>query len=129
MWLKAIVGLYFQQKDYAKVVDAGQNALKRLPNDPDILTSIADAQNRLGKFKEAAASIQQVIEHQDKPDEKLLAFQWNCYSKANDDAGAARVIEKLVAYYPKPDYWLNALAPLLRPTSRTRTCSSTCIDS
>jgi len=113
-WLRAIVGLYFQQKDYAKVVDAGQNALKRMPNDADILTSIADAQNRLGKFKDAAATIQQVIEHQEKPDEKLLAFQWNCYSKANDDAGAARVIEKLVAYYPKPDYWLNALAPLLR---------------
>jgi hypothetical protein len=114
VWLKAIVGLYFQQKDYAKVVEAGQNALRRIPNDTDLLTSIADAQNRLGKFKEAAATIQQVIEHQDKPDEKLLAFQWNCYSKASDDAGAARVIEKLVAYYPKPDYWLNALAPLLR---------------
>ncbi|HXN10885.1 MAG TPA: hypothetical protein VN859_06550, partial [Steroidobacteraceae bacterium] len=113
-WLKAIVGLYFTQKDYAKVVESGQTALKHIPSDPDILTSIADAQNRLGKYKEAAAAIQQVIDRQDKPDEKLLAFQWNCYSKANDDAGAARVIEKLVTYYPKPDYWLNALAPILR---------------
>jgi len=113
-WLKAVVGLYFEQKDYAKVVDAGESALKRSPNDPDVLTSIADAQNRLGKFKEAAATIEQVIAHQDKPDEKLLAFQWNCYSKANDDADAGKVIDKLVAYYPKPDYWLNALAPLLR---------------
>ena len=34
--------------------------------------------------------------------------------KANDDAGAAKVIEKLVTYYPKPEYWANALAPLVR---------------
>jgi hypothetical protein len=112
-WLKAVVAIEFQQKDYAKALDTADLIVKKGGADADIYTTIADAQSRLGKFKEAAASIQQVIDKQDRPDEKLLAFQWNCYSKANDEAGAARVIDKLVAYYPKPDYWLNALAPLL----------------
>jgi hypothetical protein len=113
-WLKALVGLYLLQKDYAKVVDAGEDALKKFPGDREVLTSIAESDNHLGKFKEAAAAVQQVIDHQEKPDETLLQFQWNCYIKANDDADAAKVIDKLVVFYPKPDYWLNALAPLLR---------------
>jgi tetratricopeptide (TPR) repeat protein len=111
-WLRAIVGLYQVQKDYPKVVESGELALKHAPNDPDIYKSIADADNRMGKYKEAAAAVQQVIEHQEKPEENLLAFQWNCYSKVNDDADAAKVIDKLVTYYPKPDYWQNAVASL-----------------
>jgi tetratricopeptide (TPR) repeat protein len=111
-WLKVVVQLYAAQKDYAKVVDSAQVALKQAPNDPDLYTSIADADNHLGKYKEAAAAAQQVIDHQDKPDEKLLAFQWNCYDKIKDEADAAKVIDKLVAYYPKPDYWQNAVASL-----------------
>jgi tetratricopeptide (TPR) repeat protein len=111
-WSKAIVQLYAAQKDYAKVVDSGQAALRKAPNDSDILLTIADAQNHLGKYKDAAATAQQIIEHQEKPDEKLLVFQWNCYLKINDDADSAKVIDKLIAYYPKPDYWQNAMASL-----------------
>jgi hypothetical protein len=111
-WSKAIMALYAAQKDYAKVIDSGQAALRKSPADPDILVTIADAQNHLGKYKDAAASVQQIVEHQDKPDEKLLVFQWNCYIKLNDEANSAKVIDKLIAYYPKPDYWQNAMASL-----------------
>jgi tetratricopeptide (TPR) repeat protein len=111
-WMTAVVGLYIQQKDYPKVVESGEQALKHSPNDPNILTSIADADNRMGKYKEAAAAVQQVLDHQSTPDEKLLAFQWNCYDKIKDEADAAKVIDKLVAFYPKPDYWQNAMASL-----------------
>ncbi|MGO9593864.1 MAG: tetratricopeptide repeat protein [Steroidobacteraceae bacterium] len=113
-WLKALMGIEYQQKDYAKTIDVGQQLLKHGVTDAETYTTIADCQNKLGKFKEAAATIGEVLQHQDKPEERLLAFQWNCYLKANDDADAEKVIEKLVTYYPKPDYWLNALAPLLR---------------
>jgi hypothetical protein len=37
---------------------------------------------------------------------------WVSNDKAGDKAGAARAIEKLVSYYPKPEYWANALASL-----------------
>jgi hypothetical protein len=33
--------------------------------------------------------------------------------KANDPADADKVVLQLVKYYPKPDYWMNALNPLL----------------
>jgi hypothetical protein len=113
-WLRALMGIYFQQKDYAKTVEFGEQAVKKGVNDTETFTTIADSQGKLGKWKEAAATIQEVLQRQDKPEERLLAYQWNAYVKANDDANASKVIEKLVTFYPKPDYWLNALAPLLR---------------
>jgi hypothetical protein len=113
-WLRAVMGSYFAQKNYAKTVEIGELAVKRGLNDTDTYTTIADSQSKLGNWKDAAATIQQVVDHQSKPDKKLLEFQWNCYVKVNDSADAGKVIEKLVSYYPEPDYWLNALAPLSR---------------
>lgn len=113
-WLRALMGIYFQQKDYAKTIEFGDEAVKKGVNDTETYTTLADSQGKLGKWKDAATTIQEVLQRQDKPEERLLAFQWNAYVKANDEADASKVIEKLVTYYPKPDYWLNALAPLLR---------------
>jgi hypothetical protein len=113
-WLKALMGIYFQQKDYNKTIEIGEQAMKHGVNDTETISTIADSEGKLGKWKDAANTIQELLQKQDKPEEKLLAFQWNAYTKANDDADASKVIEKLVTYYPKPDYWLAALAPLLR---------------
>jgi len=113
-WLRAVMGSYFAQKNYAKTVEIGEQAVKHGVTDTETYTTIADSQSKLGDWKGAAATIQQVVEHQNKPDKKLLEFQWNCYVKVNDSANAGKVIEKLVSYYPEPDYWLNALAPLSR---------------
>src|SRR5665213_260450 len=112
-WLTAVVGIYYQKMDYPKAIEAGQQALKHGVTSSDMYATIALAQNALGKYKDAAATIQQVIGKQSKPDEKFLVFQWTAYTHAKDQADASKVIEKLVTYYPKPDYWLNALNPLL----------------
>jgi len=113
-WLRAIMASYFAQKNYAKTIEIGQQAVKHGVTDTETYTTIADSQSKLGNWKDAAATVQQVVDHQSKPDKKLLEFQWNCYVKVNDSADAGKVIEKLVSYYPEPDYWLNALAPLSR---------------
>jgi hypothetical protein len=113
-WLRAIMASYFAQKNYARTIEVGQQAVKHGVTDTETYTTIADSQSKLGNWKDAAATIQQVVDHQSKPDKKLLEFQWNCYVKVNDSADAGKVIEKLVSYYPEPDYWLNALAPLSR---------------
>jgi hypothetical protein len=83
-------------------------------NDLDTLGLIAKAQYLSGKYKEAATSMQEIVSKQDKPDEESLKLLWQFDLKANDDAGAAKAVEKLVTYYPKPEYWANALAPLVR---------------
>ena len=111
-WLRALFNIDNQGTDYAKTIELGQELIKKGYADNDTYVIIANSENKLGKFKDAAATIQEVIGKQERPEERLLVFQWNCYVKANDDADAAKVVEKLVSYYPKPEYWANALVPL-----------------
>jgi Tfp pilus assembly protein PilF len=114
LWLKNIALYYFQQKDYAKAQDAAEQAVKHGANDADTLGVIARSQYLLGKYKDAALTMQDIVSKQEKPDEESLKLLWQFDLKANDDAGAAKAVEKLVTYYPKPEYWANALAPLVR---------------
>jgi tetratricopeptide (TPR) repeat protein len=114
VWLRNIALYYFQQKDYPKALEVADQAVKHGVNDLDTLGLIAKAEYLTGKYKDAAAQMQEVVSKQDKPDEESLKLLWQFDLKASDDAGAAKAVEKLVTYYPKPEYWANALAPLVR---------------
>jgi hypothetical protein len=114
VWYKSLAQYAFQQKDFAKSLDYAEQAVKHGSNDADTVTLIAKAQYLTGKYKDAEVTLQDVVSKQEKPDEETLKMLWQFDIKANDDAGAAKTVEKLVAYYPKPEYWANALAPLLR---------------
>jgi Anaphase-promoting complex, cyclosome, subunit 3 len=118
VWLKNIALFYFQEKDYNKALDAANDAVKNGVNDLDVLNLIAKSQYLLGKYKEAAITMQEVVGKQDKPDEESLKLLWQFDLKANDTAGAAKAVEKLVAYYPKPEYWANALASLVNADTK-----------
>ena len=118
VWLKNIALYYFQEKDYNKALDAANEAVKTGLNDSEMLNLIAKSQYLLGKYKESAATMQEVVNKQEKPDEESLKLLWQFDLKANDQAGAARTVEKLVAYYPKPEYWANALASLVNADTK-----------
>jgi len=114
-FMSAVVGIYAQTHQNQKAIEAGQSAIKLGVADSSVYVTIAVSQDNLGQHKEAARTIQQLIDKEgSKPQEKYLQFQWDAYTKANDQADASKVIDKLVTYYPKPDYWLNALQPLLK---------------
>jgi hypothetical protein len=55
-----------------------------------------------------------------RPTETSLKFLWDCYRKLNDDPAQGRIVEKLLNYYPKPDYWANAMATLAQGTKDER---------
>jgi hypothetical protein len=114
VWYKFIAQYYYQQKDYAKALENADLASKRGATDNDTMGLIAKAQYQSGKYKEASQTMQELVAKMDRPDEDSLKLLWQFDIKANDDAGAAKAVEKLVAYYPKPEYWANALAPLLK---------------
>ncbi len=117
-WVKAIAQYYYQQRDYNKALDYADQAVKSGANDNDTLELVAKSQFQLGKYKEAAASMQDVVSKMEKPDEDSLKLLWVSNEKAGDKAGAAKAIEKLVVYYPKPEYWQNALASLANSDSK-----------
>jgi tetratricopeptide (TPR) repeat protein len=113
-YLSAVVSLYSQLHEYPKAIAAGQKAIEAGVADSDIYVTIAQDQKNIGQHKAAAETLQHVIDKETRPQENYLVFQWNEYNAANDQADARKVIDKLVTYYPKPDYWLNALQPLLK---------------
>jgi hypothetical protein len=114
--LKVLATIYYGTKEYAKAADFSQQAIKRGATDTDtyVLTAQALYLQSPPKYKDAAAMMQEVVGKQDKPDEKSLKFLWDCYLKLNDQADVNKVLEKLVTYYPKADYWENMMASLLK---------------
>jgi len=116
VWYKALAQTTFQQKDYAKSLEYSEQAIKHGNNDLDTNTLVAKNQYLLMKYKEAAATMQDIVAKTDKPDEDTLKLLWTFNIKADgpESASAAKAIEKLVAFYPKPEYWANALVPLTR---------------
>jgi Tfp pilus assembly protein PilF len=113
-WYKFIAQYYYQQKDYPKALDAAEQAEHHGATDADTMGLIAKAQYQSGKYKEAEQTQADLVSKMEKPDEDSLKLMWQFAIKAQDDAASGRALEKLVALYPKPDYWANALAPLVR---------------
>ncbi len=113
-WYKFIAQYYFQQKDYNKSLDAAQDAIKHGANDADTQQLVAKAQYLAGKFKDAAQTMTEIVSKMERPDEDSLKMQWQFDLKAEDKSGADKTVERLVALYPKPEYWAQALASLVR---------------
>jgi hypothetical protein len=112
LYLKTIAQYYYQAKDYNKALEAGNEAVKGGVGDTEMMGLIARSEYLTGKYKEAAATMQEIVGKQEKPDEDSLKLLWQFDIKADDKVGAGKAVEKLVAYYPKPEYWANALASL-----------------
>lgn len=115
--LPMVVTLYSQLQQYPQAIAAGQFAMKLGIAESDLYVTVAVDQNDIGQYTQAAATIQQLIDKQPKPDEQYLAFQLDAYTHANDQPDESKVLEELVTYYPKPDYWLGALQPVLKMSS------------
>ncbi|HTT04308.1 MAG TPA: hypothetical protein VMF64_03400 [Steroidobacteraceae bacterium] len=113
-WLRAIIGTYQSEKQHQKVISIGQDYLTRSGFDTDIATMVAVSQQAVGRDRDAAETVQTIINREAIPQERYLLFQWQLYTKLDDHPHTTRVIDELVQYYPKPDYWLNVLQPLLR---------------
>jgi hypothetical protein len=84
----------------------------------DTALTIAQAYYLNGSYKEALSSMEELVARDEqagrKPPEKSLNLVWNCALKVHDDAAASKAVEKLILNYPKPDYWANAMAPVLQ---------------
>jgi tetratricopeptide (TPR) repeat protein len=116
--VRTLMALFYQLRNYAKVTEFGAQARANGDNSADTLQLIANSNYLLGKYKEAMATMQEILNRADdsggKPDEKQLKFVWDCANRLNDNATASRVVEKLVTYYPKPDYWQYAMVSLMQ---------------
>ena len=115
--LRTLMTIDYQNKDYDKAITYGQRALAAGDLNADTPLIIAQAYYLTNKYKEALAGMEAIVAKDEqagrKPAEKSLNLVWSCALKLKDDAAAARAVEKLILFYPKPDYWRNAMAGVL----------------
>ena len=114
--LRTLMTIDYQNKDYDKAIGYGQRALAAGDLNPDTPLTIAQAYYLTNKYKEALAGMEAIVAKDEqaghKPSEKSLQLVWSCALKLKDDAAASRAVEKLILFYPKPDYWRNAMATI-----------------
>ncbi len=112
--IRAVIGEYYGLADYPKVVQWVQHYAAEGGNAPETLALQAQALYLANDF----AGAKRVLGHDiaaaeqagRKPSETQLQLLVNSTLKLNDHDGYAAALERLVAAYPKVDYW----APLLR---------------
>ena len=120
VFLNALGGLYFQQKNYDEAISYGERFLKGGYPDKGGQAHLLVVQSYYLKndFKTSGKLATDMVDAQAKagetPTEQLLQLGLSSASKQGDDAGVSRWLEKLVTYYPKPEYWQNVLDSLFR---------------
>ncbi len=108
----------YQLKDYNGAIEWTQKSIAAGQDTAEARNMIAAAYYGQSKFKECVSATQEVIGRAERggqrPTENSLRMLYECQGKTNDDSGQGHTIEKLVTYYPKPDYWLNAMITLIK---------------
>ncbi|HEX5131299.1 MAG TPA: hypothetical protein VFX92_02300 [Candidatus Krumholzibacteria bacterium] len=111
---KNLVGLYAALRNYPKVIEYSSRALK-LSRDPDMQVALAQAYYQSGNNKEAARVMNELLDQNGvKPKEQQLVLVVNACKNANDNNCVSRAYEKLVTYYPKPEYWSNLMTAITK---------------
>jgi len=112
---KSLAGLYSSLRNYPKVIDYGNRALK-VARDPDMMVQVAQAYYQTGNNKDAVRVMNELLNGMEQsgrvPKEQQLLLIVAACQKAGDNNCVSRVFEKLVQHYPKPDYWSNLTVAL-----------------
>lgn len=112
-FLAAAAGQHYVAKNYGRAAELGARYLKDGGNDKSIRALYIQALYLGNNFAAAGKEMQSHIQAEEQagrtPAEDQLQLLANVYLKKGDNAGYAKVLEKLVAYYPKKDYWLAAI--------------------
>lgn len=111
--MRTLAELYFQLKNDRKAVEWANKFLSKNPNQQDVSVLLAQAEYRLGDYKNATAHMNKVISGAERagrqPAESWLQIVQSSQYKLNDNKGSAAILSKLVRYYPKPEYWTSLL--------------------
>lgn len=119
---KVLATLAYSLKNYAAAADWGNKAIAAGDHSNDVQLIVAQSYFLQNKYKDAAVATQELVSRAEKagqrPQEANLKLLWECYRKLHDDNAEGKIIEKLLTYYPKPDYWANAMASLQQMPNR-----------
>jgi tetratricopeptide (TPR) repeat protein len=111
---EALAGAEYRAGRYAKAIQWARQA----GGNPSMRQLIIQSSFQLGDYatvtREIAADVQADEQAGRRPSDDKLQLLASAYQRMNNSAGYAQTVEKLLAFYPKKEYWLDILARLPR---------------
>jgi hypothetical protein len=108
-----LASLYYRDKDYTNAAAWAQKSLAANPGDKAmrglVIQSYYLAGDTATAQREALADVQAAEKAGQTPPEDRLQLLANLASKGTDKQAYITSLERLVAYYPKKEYWIDLL--------------------
>jgi tetratricopeptide (TPR) repeat protein len=116
---KTVLQLAFQTKNYPKVIELGNQMMPTNP-DPEVGVYVGNAYYIANDYENTRRVMKEVVAKQEatsKPPEEVTyrILQGACV-KLKDNPCIIELFEKLVAHYPKPEYWQDLMGLLMAQT-------------
>lgn len=116
--VRALSQVNYQIKNYPKAIEFGNRAIKGGFADADIYTLVAQAYYIQGDYKTTKSFVgdwvDDTVKRGQKPREGALQLLLSSCIKLDDSACQTASLERLVAHYPKDEYWQNLMRSLFR---------------
>jgi tetratricopeptide (TPR) repeat protein len=123
--VRGLSEVYYQLKNYDKAIDFGQRALKGGYGDDHTKTIVGQAYYLKGDWKGTLKFEEDIVSTTIKaggtPAAEPLSLILSSCVKLEDTACQTKALERLVTYYPKPEYWSNLLLTVLKESSSSDT--------
>jgi tetratricopeptide (TPR) repeat protein len=119
--VRQLAEVNYQIKNYEKAIEYGNRAIKGGYADDELRTLVGQAYYLKGDWKGTLHYEENLIDTQMKngqtPKQESLQLLLSSCIKLNDTPCETRALEKVVAYYPKPDYWYQLLFTMRQQTT------------
>ena len=114
--IQSVAGQYYTNRDFANAATWTQRYFKEGGTDPQMRTILVQAYYQAGDCNNVSKMVQgEGAESSSRPpSEEQLQMLYGCFVRNKDANGTAQAAEKLVAYYPKPQYWNDLLTRVER---------------
>jgi len=119
--IRGLAQVNYQIKNYEKAIEFGNRAIKGGFADEELRTLVGQAYYLKGDWKGTLhfeeGQVDNVIKEGRTPKGEALQLILSACAKLNDQPCETRALERVVTYYPKPDYWYQLLFTLRQQTS------------
>ena len=109
----SLASLYYRNRDFANAAKWANEALKANGGDATMRSLMIQSYYQAGDLqaasREALADVQAAEKAGRAPPEDRLQLLANVASKGSDRGAYVQALERLVAYYPKREYWADLL--------------------
>jgi tetratricopeptide (TPR) repeat protein len=96
---------YGQMNNSAKVVEIANRYLKEVGNDTAIQMTLAQTYTQQRNYKAAEEIVRQAMSGKAVPDKVMLETLRFVEHEQGNSAAEQAALEKLILYYPSPEYW------------------------